>query len=1127
MTDLSHSEQLELVYRTLDLLPDMVYWLDEEANVVLVNSAVYQIMGYTREEMQNMSVYDFDEEIRKETWKDHLDKLSSNKIREFTTKHRKKNGEIFLVEVRSQKITFNDKVFISGIVRDISERKRFEAALATSEEKFLKAFQNNPSAVYLSSLPEGRLVEVNNAFVSISGYSREELIGKTVEELNFYESPEDRIKLLETLKKQGKLTGYEISYRVKSGKLLYCSVNAEPLLIGNQTYLVGVISDITDRHHAMLKLMESEEKFRLLAENIPENLWIGSEAGEIQFLSRNVEKVLGINPEQLVKKGPEGLYELIHEEDRQQVVDSHRALFDFGEPHFAEYRLQREDGGYSWIHERAMKTRLEGRDPLIFGISRDITATREAEQSIIRERDRARQYLDMAGTIIVAIDINQQVILINRKGCELFGVQEQEILGENWFDTCLPPEVRERSRKGFRSLMEGEVRPTQYRENRIVAKNGNIYLVAWNTTLVQDEQGKIIGTLNSGEDITIRRQTEMALVQSEQKYRMLIENIPEVIWSADQTGKASYISANVEKITGFTPRELVAVSNEIWMNRVHVEDQEQLSKVFDGLITKGEPYDIEYRFQRKDGVWIWIHDRALMTYEEDQKTFAFGSFSEITERKGWEKALMESEEKFRQLISSIDDVFWIVSHDWEDFIYLSPAYEKIWGRPVTQVYENSMAWTDSIHPDDKPQVLQAIKNLGSQRTFSFPEYRIIRPDGEMIWIRSRAYPILDETGNVERFAGLAENVTEQKESEKALRQSMRMSDDLVRTIPLGIIIYQYEDPDRLILVDANQVAAELTGLRFRELKDKEINEFWPDAREMGMTQILLNVMNSGETYVNEALEVNLRGRNLILKVRIFGLPDNRLAVAFDDVTEQKNAEEALRVYQENLRSLATELTSVEERERRAIAEYLHDYLGQSLALAKIKIGRALRKGIEDQAATVMSEVEKDVTDAINYSQSVIYELSPPILYELGLLEAVKWKLNDFEQKQGIRTRLNLPDHPPEIDQEISIVLFRSITELLNNVVKHAAAGQVAISLKEEGEELVLSVADDGIGMEDKILFTDHSKEHKFGIFSIRERMNHYGGGIRIDNPSKGGTIVTLFLPLNHNSPHGDTSNSGR
>jgi signal transduction histidine kinase len=215
--------------------------------------------------------------------------------------------------------------------------------------------------------------------------------------------------------------------------------------------------------------------------------------------------------------------------------------------------------------------------------------------------------------------------------------------------------------------------------------------------------------------------------------------------------------------------------------------------------------------------------------------------------------------------------------------------------------------------------------------------------------------------------------------------------------------------------------------------------------------------------------------------------------------------------------MASELASVEDREKRKIAEYLHDNLGQSLALARIKTGKLLRK-MKDQDTTIsLNDIENDIADAINYTQSVIYELSPPILYELGLLEALKWKMDNFEKKHGLKTRFIAPPKITELNEDINLLIFRSITELLNDVIKHANAGSVELDITQDPDGLTIALADDGTGFDyypDKI---DPSKELKFGIFSIKERINHYGGAIDISSDKGKGSIVTIFVPLNQSS----------
>ncbi len=178
------------------------------------------------------------------------------------------------------------------------------------------------------------------------------------------------------------------------------------------------------------------------------------------------------------------------------------------------------------------------------------------EKSLRRERDKAQKYLDVAAIMLVAIDTEQRVGLINKKGCELLGYKEEEIIAKNWFDNFLPVTARDEVRAVFEKLIRADVDAPEYRENPILTKSGDERLIAWHNTVLRDEKGRIIATLSSGEDITERKKTEEALQASEKKYRELFENAGEGIITLDLDGRITGANKLVEEY-GFNKAELI------------------------------------------------------------------------------------------------------------------------------------------------------------------------------------------------------------------------------------------------------------------------------------------------------------------------------------------------------------------------------------------------------------------------------------------------------------------------------------------------------------------------------------------------------------------------------------------
>jgi signal transduction histidine kinase len=231
-----------------------------------------------------------------------------------------------------------------------------------------------------------------------------------------------------------------------------------------------------------------------------------------------------------------------------------------------------------------------------------------------------------------------------------------------------------------------------------------------------------------------------------------------------------------------------------------------------------------------------------------------------------------------------------------------------------------------------------------------------------------------------------------------------------------------------------------------------------------------------------------------------------------DVTKRKEAEEVVRAKQEQLQSLASELSLTEERERRRLATDLHDHIGQALAVSKIKIG-VLQKVATDPGLSIpLNEVRELIEQMIQDTRSLTFELSLPVLYELGFEAAVEWFAKHIRAQHGIQIEVQKDMKPIPMTDEIKVLLFRSVRELMMNIVKHAQARHGRVSILRYGEKVDITVEDDGVGIGDTKGYTQ-SNNGGFGLFSIRERLNYLGGRVEVSSKEGKGTRVTLMVPL--------------
>ena len=262
-----------------------------------------------------------------------------------------------------------------------------------------------------------------------------------------------------------------------------------------------------------------------------------------------------------------------------------------------------------------------------------------------------------------------------------------------------------------------------------------------------------------------RRKSDEALRLSEERYRRLVDMSPDAVFIV-QGGHVRFVNPAALKLLGISSEERVI--GRLVFDLFHPDDHPALMhRMQEVMHGTREPGFIERRYHRPDGSTIDIEVSATLYPDPDGASVQF-IVRDVTERKRAVEALRESEEQFRQIAETIDEVFWSTSADKNRMVYVSPAYEKIWGRPCAELYANPRQWLAAIHPDDRDAVIHAALNKQADGTYD-EEYRIIRPDGSFRWVRDRAFPLRNMEGEIYRIVGLAEDITDRKRIDEELR----------------------------------------------------------------------------------------------------------------------------------------------------------------------------------------------------------------------------------------------------------------------------------------------------------------------------------------------------------------------
>lgn len=486
-----------------------------------------------------------------------------------------------------------------------------------------------------------------------------------------------------------------------------------------------------------------------------------------------------------------------------------------------------------------------------------------------------------------------------------------------------------------------------------------------------------------------------------------------------------------------------------------------------------------------------------------------GTMMDITQRKRTKETLQASEERYRTLFEESRDAICITNRDGR-LIDVNQSFLSLFG--YTREWVKDLNFRELyVDPDEGSRFQQKIEQMGSLRDY---EVKLRKKDGTKIDCLITATVQGDSHGRILGYQGIIRDITDLKRVQDTLRESEERFRRLLENA--NDAIYTHDLVGNLTWV--NQEATRIYGYNTGELLKLNIAQIVdPEYLPLASRKIRENLNGSSQSEPYELLTYSKEGKPIWVEVstRLLEREPHLLEVLniARDITERKRVEKRLLTHQKQLRSLASELSLTEERERRRIAVELHDRVGQLMAMAKIKLGMLRESRPFTNLSGPLDEIRALIDQAIQNGRSLTFELSPPILHELGFEASVHWLSEQMEEKHGIPAHLEDDLEPKPLDDDIRVVLFTAVRELLANVAKHAQAHRVSVSLRRDGDKIRINVEDDGVGFDTLEIGSHMARTSGFGLFSIRERLSHLGGHIGINSRQGKGTRVNLVAPL--------------
>ncbi len=361
---------------------------------------------------------------------------------------------------------------------------------------------------------------------------------------------------------------------------------------------------------------------------------------------------------------------------------------------------------------------------------------------------------------------------------KVLGYKPEEMLQKHFYDLLYPDDHKEKLK---REAFEMFARKKPFREfiNRNVHKNGKEVWLSTSGVPMLDETGELVGYRGTDRDITERKEGEKKLKKSEEKYRTVLENIPDAIWTTDNKGNTVFISPKIKEIYGYSPEEIYEQGEKLWFERIHPDDVENVKHVFGSLFdTPNFRYDIEYRIRNKEGEWIWLNDRSIATYKKGGVSYADGILTDVTARKKAEAFSKKNESRFNTIYENAPFLIDAFDENGKCLMW-NKECEKLFGWTAEEIFSHEKPLM-LLYPDPKVQS-QVIETVTSKPERVFREWKPKKKDGSEATCLWANFKLPDGL-----IINLGYDITEQNQAEANLIKSETRYSDLVNNSLVGV-----------------------------------------------------------------------------------------------------------------------------------------------------------------------------------------------------------------------------------------------------------------------------------------------------------------------------------------------------
>jgi PAS domain S-box-containing protein len=813
----------------------------------------------------------------------------------FEMRLRRKDGSPLWViaNVNSLTVEAGDEPAIQGILVDITERKRAEQALRESEERHRLLFERNLAGVFRATLLSRRLIDCNDAYARVLGYSSRQEVLNSGKLHDFYESAEFE-NARDRLFKEKALTNFEVRLCRKDHTLVWALANVSLIegREGKEPLVEGTLFDITERKQAEQALAQERDLLRTLMDNLPDSIYFKDRESRFTRINQALATAFGLSdPTQAIGKTD---FDFFTAEHAQQAYNDEQEVIATGKPITAKEEKETwPDGRVTWASTTKMPFRDAGGAIVgTFGVSREITRRMQMEERLREISDRLQLALKSAKAGTWSWNTVDGTLYWDDHVWPLFGL-EPRTSPPNYADflSAIHPHDRQAVEALVaRSVQEGSA---YYSEFRVIWPDGSTHFLANRGDVDQNAEGQVARMTGVSWDITEGKRAEEALRTSEQRYRQLFQRNLAGVFQGTLDGHILDCNDAYARILGYDSREEILRLEKL----DYFYDPREGMAAATILQREGSQTNFEVRLKRRDGSPVSVlANVSLAQMGEGQPPLVEGTLIDISE---WKRAEERTRLQTAALESAANGI--VIAGREGRILWVNPAFTRLTGYSGEEVLDQTMRVLNSGQQDAHfyQNLWQTILAGGSWRG----EIVNRRKDGTLYTDETTITPVRDAAGAITHFIAVKQDVTERKRAARALEERTTYLKTLIEISPMSIVVLDTEGCIQM----SNPAFEKLFLYSRREMQGANLDELIIPGGLISEAEGFSKQCLLGASV--HAISRRRRKDGTLADVEIYGVPlvmegrPRGTLALYQDITERKRAEEALRASEERYREL--------------------------------------------------------------------------------------------------------------------------------------------------------------------------------------------------------------------------------